>query len=752
MPIKQDRVAISIGIVFILILVARFLLVWPNGLIYPNSDLGTDLTRETYPQAEYIKTTLSETGQLPLWRPYTLSGTFLVGHPIIPLFYPGSWLVVGLPIPLALNLFTLGHLIWGFLGCFLYFRWNHALNSWASFAGAIIFAVAPKWIAHLSGGHYHLLAALAWTPWAWLVWGRLWQHPSLFWRIILGVILACLTLTNGHILILISIGLGINALVRLSSHQVQTWPYVILMNLGIPYLIMLGLSAIHLGPLLQALPQTNRTGLSVDEIGFGSLSPALLLGVLFPPSLRFPEWFLYPGSISLGLVLWGWACGWSKLERAWAAIMALGIILSLGTYTPLYRLLAYLPGFSLFRVPTRWWMFSLLAIAILAAYGLQKWLQAQPLRHTQGVTIWMICLSTIYIVSLGSAVLSPKLLPFEIISASLSFMVGMACLYWGYNQPATQSMAMVGIMLLLSFDLGLTSQQLITPILADTLLEPTAITDYLAPITANGGRAFAPYTGLEEIQTVHFRLHNADGYDSFLIQDYAQLLQTSLNCAFEGYVVAAPATKSSPQAEEDCPDFTPNLALLQMLNIQAIILPIDQAFVSQPPVVTTDDLAVYPLEGAMGLAFSVPQLQGTNTEACLETLAHVDPHQIALVEGDLSSIADSQPVQVTHWQTGVNRFEVTVTAASQGLLIRSETWASGWQAQVDGQAAPLLKVNCALQGVLLEPGDHKVVFEYNPSGYRYGRWISLSAIALVSLLLVLCIKTGNSRKIERQTT
>jgi uncharacterized membrane protein YfhO len=62
------------------------------------------------------------------------------------------------------------------------------------------------------------------------------------------------------------------------------------------------------------------------------------------------------------------------------------------------------------------------------------------------------------------------------------------------------------------------------------------------------------------------------------------------------------------------------------------------------------------------------------------------------------------------------------------LLIRSESWAPGWHASVDGQDKEVLRVDCALQGVWLEPGEHTVVFRYQPFGYPLGAWVSAGTL------------------------
>lgn len=86
-------------------------------------------------------------------------------------------------------------------------------------------------------------------------------------------------------------------------------------------------------------------------------------------------------------------------------------------------------------------------------------------------------------------------------------------------------------------------------------------------------------------------------------------------------------------------------------------------------------------------------------------------------------------------------FQVEATGAA--LLIRSETYATGWQATINGSAATVYPANCALQGVWLpRAGSYEVIFTYAPPSIplglaisgatvllliSYGGWLSLSA-------------------------
>jgi len=67
---------------------------------------------------------------------------------------------------------------------------------------------------------------------------------------------------------------------------------------------------------------------------------------------------------------------------------------------------------------------------------------------------------------------------------------------------------------------------------------------------------------------------------------------------------------------------------------------------------------------------------------------------------------------------------------------------------VDAIKSKILKVDCALQGVWLETGEHRVEFVYSPKGYIIGRWVSLcSALSLICVIFVYQIVNKSRQRI-----
>jgi hypothetical protein len=101
--------------------------------------------------------------------------------------------------------------------------------------------------------------------------------------------------------------------------------------------------------------------------------------------------------------------------------------------------------------------------------------------------------------------------------------------------------------------------------------------------------------------------------------------------------------------------------------------------------------------------------------------------------------ASNAVVQIVEYQP--NRVQLEVETSADGLLVLSDTYASGWEALVDGQATRVYIADHAFRAVVVPAGTHQVEFAYKPLAFKIGLGISLltlgsMSIAVVKVLLV----------------
>jgi hypothetical protein len=87
----------------------------------------------------------------------------------------------------------------------------------------------------------------------------------------------------------------------------------------------------------------------------------------------------------------------------------------------------------------------------------------------------------------------------------------------------------------------------------------------------------------------------------------------------------------------------------------------------------------------------------------------------------LDSLQAAIPVHADVWIERLSYEDIylKVWAPQAGVLSISESWYPHWRVQVDGQPGQVLRVNWALLGVWVEPGEHIIIFHFQRPWYVY---------------------------------
>lgn len=696
----------------------------PTPLIFPVSDLGTDLDRDVLPNIEFIVNSIKSNGEIPLWRPYLLSGAPLVGHPSFPIFYPLYWIFLVIPIPLGLNLIAFFNTFWMGVGTYLYLKYVGKNKPFPAFAGAIAMALSPKWIAHLSGGHWFMLTALSWTPWAFLSLDQFWKKRSLIWIVILAISLASIGTNFLPFFIIISITLVfINFTYFSRKFLLSNFKRMLLSWIPVIFLVF-GLTSAQILPMLELLPYTVHT---TSNTTFTSLHPLGLFTAIFPPDLKYPEWFLYPGIPVLLFASIGCMNNRSKFENLWCILGLTGLILSLGEFTPIYKLLfGWNPLFSVLRVPTRWWFLTIFASIVLFTKGFNYWIENKYQLNSRTKVVVTILL-LVQIIAGGIKLFLGESFPFSTLSTAIVAIIVGIILLIGNLQ--IKPFYVVMVLLVLIIDLSIVNYSLIEPKSAEITGIPTKFAIQINSKLTDGERSFSPGSGIPTLFTVRSNIHVAEGYDALPLENYLKFIQLATGCP-----LVQDATGSQEEIDACLNPKNIRLNWLKMLNVRYIVSEFE------------NEWEVRELSPGFGRAYSVSETYKVSGGNCLDELQTVNVSKIALVDGEII-VYQNGKLTILDQKRGVNNetFHVSVENAPT-LLIRSESWAPGWKASIDGQLIEVTRVDCVLQGVWLEEGNHTVEFLYQPFCYPISFWISFGTIMEIFIFSLVLIFKKNKHK------
>ncbi|PYV08494.1 MAG: hypothetical protein DMG07_25660, partial [Acidobacteria bacterium] len=94
---------------------------------------------------------------------------------------------------------------------------------------------------------------------------------------------------------------------------------------------------------------------------------------------------------------------------------------------------------------------------------------------------------------------------------------------------------------------------------------------------------------------------------------------------------------------------------------------------------------------------------------------------------------DPGPVRLRAFQP--NRLELEADLRRAALVVCSEVFYPGWEAQVDGRPAPLLEADYILRAVPVPAGKHAIVLRFRPRSFLLGLAVSLASLAAAGLCL-----------------
>jgi len=361
---------------------------------------------------------------LPLWTQDILAGYPLLAEGQLGALYPPNLVLhTLLPVPMALNLFILGHFVWAAVGTYAFGR-RIRLYPRAALCAGLVYALGGFMVAHLN--HVNIVACAAWLPWMFLLTDRLLvgEFPSPAARNALWLALAIgLEFLAGHaqiavLSLLATVAYGLYLAVAVRP------PKKVIALFGLSVALGLTLSAAQLLPSYELTRVSVRSeGLDPEFFTSFSLHPLYIVNLLWPFVLGNP----YPNA-SVELVAY---VGWLPLLLALAAPLALrsgiqaafrpvkrtrffvgmaiiAVLLALGRWNPVYMVLLRLPVFQWFRVPARYLYLFSFSAAMLAGVGLDVLLnRVRGLDYTcEDQRGWLVLLSAVALTLLAAFLVS----------------------------------------------------------------------------------------------------------------------------------------------------------------------------------------------------------------------------------------------------------------------------------------------------------------------------------------------------------
>ncbi len=347
---------------------------------------------------------------LIFWNRYSYCG-----HPVLDFtfLYPISLLLdLIFPIVLSHNLSFLIH--FSLAGIFLYLFLNEFnLNKFASFTSGLIFMFSGLLVSNKSIATYK---TIIWFPLILLFLERFRKTKRIEFMLAASIFYSFAILGHMQVFFYGSIVLLLY-IIYYSLIYKGVKNYFFLLSLLI-FVIAFSVGFIFIYTINSSVASSVRGLVSkeYDYFSIGSLSPRLLPILFFPflfgaknPDVsgipHFLRWFgsedvigmsIYFGILTIPFFIFG-ILRKDKHKYFWIFIMILSFLLVLGKYTPLNKLMYYIPIYNRFRYPTRNWFEFGLAFSILSGFGFDSFMKLEKRKVRKIILVSIGILSTVLI-------------------------------------------------------------------------------------------------------------------------------------------------------------------------------------------------------------------------------------------------------------------------------------------------------------------------------------------------------------------
>lgn len=698
-----------------------------SGAVFQPAD-GGDLVSFLFPTYRFAAAELSQ-GRLPLWNPTLYGGAPFIGDIQAGFLYlPNLLLFLVAPaFPYtALQGLSVAHLFWAGLGMYVLMRtlrWPlRPVSRPAALFAALVFAFADPLLIHF--GNLNLIAVLSWAPWVLAAFVRGLMTARWLWPGVAGLLLALgsyaghaqSTLYVGLALTLVTIGWMATTWFEQRRFDRQVWRPAAM------WLITAALAGLLLAPiLLPALELTRhatRTDFTYQDTVAFSLAPTQALAALATPSLfgRGPalHWSLwervelpYLGVPALILAFCGVALALPEARRRlwmWLALAGFGLLMALGVYTVVHGWLTLLlPMFDQFRAPARAIVLWSLGMSVVAAVGFDA------------VAVQLSRSSVVRGFLRGGATL-----------LALAVLASYALLFVTQSDPtAFLRASLAALALVIAFASWLGSWALIAARWRRRLSFGAFSALMIALLYVELAAAGA-YTDISERDPTAGFQH--DDVIAFLRSD-DDLFRIDTRTDLEG--VWQPDTAalvglqdvggvSNPLALRRAVEFWESTGgrdtrRYDLLNVKYVL------------VREGTPLPAGKFERAFGPVQGVEVYRNRD----FAPRAWVAPADANLNE----LLPPSTPLAAETLAYTPTAMRFRVNTPNAGWLIISEFWYPGWNAAVNGVAAPIELVNGALRAVAVPAGASEVTLSYWPLSFTIGLLAAVVGLALLAALI-----------------
>ncbi|MEK6647466.1 MAG: YfhO family protein [Candidatus Firestonebacteria bacterium] len=775
-------------IFFLSILVVLF---FYSVLFFDNTFSFRDFSRYFYPYKEYVANHIKNY-DLPLWNPYVLCGTPIVGNLQANLFYPLSFIYYVLPFDIGINIFYLIHYL--LAGILMYFLANTLkFSRFSSIFCAITFMFSGYLVSVLDMST--TLCSVAWLPLTFLFFHKMLDSPpdkgeleGVKYIVLTAISLAFQllggepTILYGTVLLLI--GYSLFRIIFIKSDKYMYAIKIFISLFGSVFLCFL-LTAFQVFPFLEFLMNSHRlAGSTYESIVKWSIPPWHLITFFIPyafgdVTLTNINWYdtsqmwlktLYMGVLPLLFAIYAMIYEKKQHILFWIVMFLLSVFMVFGKYFSLYPLLyKFFPGISFIRYPVKFIFITTFCITILSGKGIDLFLEKCKSIDNKKYIKLIFFITMLFLFAIFLAYLNEvKILSFTVkrffavhdfsetlklvnnynfllkifLQSTIFLLLGVLIFLSAYRQVSLKIVKAL-ILIILTFDLFLNNYN-INPVVPRDFYKKENRSIEFTKKNSDSNRTLMVYEGRFNEYVYGFKYEEAiENAKRMLVPNWSLLFRLNIANGYESMYIKRYVEVLSLLFKQESPKKT---KLLDLLNVQYVFA-LFEIKCAGLNLISKDKPYIYENTTFLPRAFYVPNALNKSDEEMLEELKNkkFDPTKVIMISKDTplpkNSINDNSELINTN---KVNIVEYTpekvilnVHLAKNGYVFLSDVYYPGWKVFIDNVPSKILRANYAFRAVSVNKGKHSIEFIYSPLSFKIGLIVSTITLLLILLFTLL---------------
>lgn len=684
--------------------------------LFVNPDYGrSDIIDFNFPIKVILANSLKNF-QIPLWEPKLGQGYPFFEEGQIGTFYlPNLILFYFFPTWLAFNLGYVTTFLLASFSAYLLAR-SFGIGKSGSFVAGITFAYSALFVLHIH--HYNLIQTASITPWLFWATNEFFKTKRILYLTLISLFLSQQIFTGFPQITTYTL-IGLVIFIAYKSHFEKTKLHthkmtIIALTIAILFGFAIGSVQIaatynltlQTGRLATETPQKILTDFPMKFSNLKTIVNPFILGN--PKNATYPFWQpgkwgifwesnLYFGIIQLILIICLLITLVKKREKTfksiifWVLFASLGLMLALGYLAPLHPIFS-IPPFSLFRVPSRFLIFTFLAASILSAFAIEKLLKIKAKKAANFLVIITLAITSIDIFRT----------------------------WYSYHL------------------IGDKNEWLKPPEIASAIPKDSRI--FTIGQVTYMNNAFKNY-GWQNQEETYLFLKNLVSQNSNIIYGNSHMLAYAGMYPKRGSLIVELLNQN---LKENNKEIVMNDEALKLLNLSSAGHLIVYKKISSEKLQLLKNIKfenyeifLYKNSQALPLAYTVRDFRIATTlqqaQKILES-QDFDPLDSVILEEEIniSKTPTKRNNQITIIERQPTKIKLKADFETDGIMVLAQTFYHGWSAKIDVKDTKIFPANINSNAIIVPAGKHQIEFNYRPN-YLY-TWGPISLVSIIILL------------------